>query len=85
MKNHVFRKLRVLFVISLAVCILLGMALTLAQLIGVVLQIPELVTESERLLLRPAIASAAAFGLFSFVASYFQPGGKENDEEMEEI
>lgn len=70
---------------SLAACFLLGTLLTLAQFLGVLLEVPELVVESERLLLRPAIASAAAFGLFSFFASYFQPGGNDKDEDKEEI
>lgn len=85
MKSAVFNRLRILFVISLCCCILLGTALTLAQFVGIVFEVPALVEESEELLLRPAIAAAAAFGLFSFVASYFQAGGKENDEELEEI
>ncbi|MGQ7828865.1 hypothetical protein [Altererythrobacter sp. Z27] len=59
--------------------------MTLVQFIGAVLQIPALVVMGEELLLKPAIAAAAAFGLFSFFASYFQPGGQENDEEREEI
>lgn len=85
MKPVIFSKLRVLFILSLVVCMLLGALLTIAQLLGVLFQMPALVVESERLLLRPVIASAAAFGLFSFFASYFSPGGMEADEEAEEI
>ena len=85
MKLAIFQKLRVLFVISLILCMGLGSLLTVLQLIGALLQIPELITQSEHFLLKPAIASAAAFGLFSFIASYFQPGGQGNDEEAEEI
>lgn len=85
MKTQIFQKLRLLFVISLCLCILLGATLTLLQFVGAILQIPELVSASEEMLLRPAIAAAAAFGLFSFFASYFQPGGQATDEEAEEI
>jgi len=85
MRETIFKRLRVLFVLSLCLCMLLGTALTLIQFAGAILQIPELITASERLLLRPTIAAAAAFGLFSFFAAYFQPSGKVNDEEAEEI
>lgn len=85
MRRVVHNHLRGLFSLSLCICLLLGAALTLAQFLGVVLQLPWLVEGSERLLLTPAIAAAAAFGLFSFFASYFQPEGPDNDEELEDI
>ena len=85
MKNRIFSHLRMLFVISLCLCMILGAALTLAQFIGVLLQMPQLLVMSEALLLKPAIAASAAFGLLSFLASYFQPGGQGHDEELEEI
>jgi len=85
MRNTIFARLRALFVLSLCICLLLGAALTLAQFIGVLLGLPWLLEGSKQLLLKPAIAAAAAFGLFSFLASYVQPGGLEADEEREEI
>ena len=85
MKNNIFNGLRTLFIVSLCICMLLGAALTFAQLLGVVLQLPWLVEGSERLLLTPAIAAAAAFGLFSFLASYFQAEGPYDDEERDDV
>ena len=85
MKNLLFNQLRTLFVVSLCACMLLGALLTAAQFVGAILFLPDLITGSEKILLKPVIISAAAFGVFSFFASYFQPGGKSNDEEEEEI
>ncbi len=85
MRNTVHNHLRGLFSLSLCICLLLGAIMTLAQFFGVLLELAWLVEGSERLLLTPAIAAAAAFGLFSFFASYFQLGGPDADEEQEEI
>ncbi|MCW2394147.1 MULTISPECIES: hypothetical protein [unclassified Sphingobium] len=57
----------------------------MTQFLGVLLGLPSLVVESQRLLLKPVVAFAAAFGIFSFAASYFQPSRHEPDEEDEEI
>ena len=85
MKNVIYQRLRALFVISLCICMLLGAGLTLTQFLGILLGIPSLVVESQRLLLKPVVAFAAAFGIFSFAASYFQPSSHRADEEEEEI
>ena len=85
MKHKIFNRLRGLFVVSLCACLLLGCALTLLQFVGVLLQMPQLIVLSEAYLLKPAIAAAAIFGIFSFLASYFQPGGQDSDEGLEEI
>ena len=85
MKSTIFNRLRMLFIASLCICLLLGAALTFAQFLGVVLQLAWLVEGSERLLLTPAIAAAAAFGLFSFLASYFQAEGPQDGEDGEDV
>lgn len=72
MHTMVRNMLRLLFVLALTACLLLGAALTLAQFLGAVLQSPDLIVKSEQMLLQPAIASAAAFGLLAFLASYFE-------------
>ncbi len=85
MRTAIFRRLRALFILSLCICMTLGAALTLAQLAGAILHIPELVTASEDWLMKPTVAAAAAFGLLSFLASYFRPAGEAIEEDSEEI
>lgn len=85
MESTVYRGLRILFIVSLCACMLLGACLTLAQLAGAILRSPELLTGSEALLLKPTIAAAAAFGLVSFISSYFNaaaPAEAEDDGEI---
>ncbi len=73
MRATVYSSLQFLFILSLCVCMLLGASLTLAQLAGVILHSPSLLAQSEALLLKPTMVSAAAFGLISYFSSYFSP------------
>lgn len=85
MKSNIYRGLRHLFILSLCTCMMLGTLLTLVQLAGLILQSPELLVQSEALLLKPTMAAAAAFGLISFFSSYFSSTPPPQAEDEGEI
>ena len=85
MRATVYSGLRFLFILSLCTCMLLGASLTLAQLTGVILHSPVLLAQSEALLLKPTMVAAAAFGLISFISSYFSPAVPVEADEDGEI
>lgn len=62
-----------LFKLGLSSFLLLGVALVLIQIVGVLLPSPALVTAASRWLTAPCVAIAAGTGLLSFVMAYL-PG-----------
>ena len=73
MKTRIYTVIEAFFRLSLCATLLLGALLTIGQLAGILALRPEWVTGSHEIFFKPAMAAAATFGLFAFVASYFQP------------
>ncbi len=73
MRQRSYEIVRLLFKVSLLACLLLGAALTLGQLAGVVLTRPGLVTGSEAWFFEPTIAAAASFGVLGWIGHYLAP------------
>lgn len=70
MRPMLSRLFRFAFRYGLYASVLLGGALTLLQMLGIILAEPQLVTGAREWLLMPAVGAAAMFGLSSFLLIY---------------
>lgn len=67
------RAVSFLFVVSFVVFLIIGFALVLTQILGIIVQNGALITWAAESLTAPAVVAASLAGIFAFAYSYFGP------------